>query len=82
MPPTEVPTTVADSRGGCAGVLAANNIAVIKDTHGKTSHLSASHIEALGAYLRSLKKTLTCRSALAATGSRERQRLQDRSIGM
>lgn len=36
-------------------VLAANNIAVIKDTHGKTSHLSGADIEALGAYLRSLE---------------------------
>ena len=37
-------------------VLAANNIQVIKDTHGKTSHLSAADIEALSAYLRSLQK--------------------------
>lgn len=36
--------------------LAANNIRVIKDTHGKTSHLSASDIEALSAYLRSLQR--------------------------
>jgi cytochrome c553 len=36
--------------------LAANNIAVIKDTHGKTSQLSAADIEALSAYLRSLQK--------------------------
>jgi DNA-binding beta-propeller fold protein YncE len=35
--------------------LAANNIAVIKDTHGKTSHLSASDIEALSMYLLSLQ---------------------------
>jgi DNA-binding beta-propeller fold protein YncE len=35
-------------------MLAANNIRVIKDTHGKTSHLSASDIEALMLYLRSL----------------------------
>ncbi|HKR00452.1 MAG TPA: Calx-beta domain-containing protein, partial [Pyrinomonadaceae bacterium] len=31
--------------------LAANNIQVIKDTHGKTSHLSASDLDALIAYL-------------------------------
>jgi cytochrome c553 len=36
--------------------LAANNIRVIKDTHGKTSHLSARDIEALAAYLRSLQR--------------------------
>jgi len=36
--------------------LASNNIRVIKDTHGKTSHLSAQDIEALSAYLRSLQK--------------------------
>ena len=35
--------------------LAANNIAVIKDTHGRTSHLSASDIDALAAYLLSLE---------------------------
>ncbi len=36
--------------------LAASNIQVIKDTHGKTSHLSARDIDALAAYLRSLQK--------------------------
>jgi hypothetical protein len=35
-------------------MLAASNIRVIKDTHGKTSHLSASDLEALTLYLRSL----------------------------
>ena len=35
-------------------LLAANNIRVIKDTHGKTSHLSASDVEALMLYLLSL----------------------------
>ena len=35
--------------------LAANNIQVIKDTHGKTSHLSASDFDALTRYLRSLE---------------------------
>ena len=34
--------------------LAANNIRVIKDTHGKTSQLSASDLEALILYLLSL----------------------------
>jgi DNA-binding beta-propeller fold protein YncE len=37
-------------------VLAANNIAVIRDTHGRTSQLLASDIEALSMYLRSLQK--------------------------
>ena len=36
--------------------LAANHIAVLKDTHGKTSQLSAGDIEALSLYLRSLQK--------------------------
>lgn len=36
--------------------LAANNIAVIRDTHGKTSQLSAADIEALSMYLKSLQK--------------------------
>ena len=34
-------------------MLAANNIRVIKDTHGTTSHLSAGDLEALTLYLRS-----------------------------
>ncbi len=38
--------------------LAANNIAVIKDTHGKTSQLSAGDIEALSKYLMSLQKSV------------------------
>ena len=38
------------------GTAAANNIRVIKDTHGKTSHLSARDIEALSAYLLSLQR--------------------------
>lgn len=37
-------------------VLAANNIRVIPDTHGRTSHLSAHDIEAITAYLMSLQK--------------------------
>ena len=36
--------------------LAANNIRVIKDTHGKTSHLTARDLDALAAYLSSLQK--------------------------
>jgi cytochrome c553 len=36
--------------------LAANNIRVIPDTHGKTSHLSAADVEAISAYLMSLQK--------------------------
>jgi mono/diheme cytochrome c family protein len=36
--------------------LATNHIQVIKDTHGKTSHLSAEDIDALIAYLKSLEK--------------------------
>ena len=36
--------------------LAANNVRVIKDTHGKTSHLSASDIDALVMYLKSLDR--------------------------
>jgi DNA-binding beta-propeller fold protein YncE/mono/diheme cytochrome c family protein len=36
--------------------LAANGIQVIKETHGRTSHLSARDLDALAAYLRSLQK--------------------------
>jgi len=36
--------------------LATNNIRVIADTHGRTSHLSAAQVEALGMYLKSLQK--------------------------
>ena len=39
--------------------LATNHIQVIKDTHGKTSDLSASDLDALIAYLKSLQKTAT-----------------------
>lgn len=35
--------------------LAANNIQVIKDSHGYTSHLSAAYVNALIAYLKSLR---------------------------
>jgi mono/diheme cytochrome c family protein len=44
------------SNGQINPVLAANNIQVIKDTHGKTSHLSANDIDALVAYLKSLDR--------------------------
>ena len=36
--------------------LATNHIRVIPDTHGKTSQLSASDVEALSMYLKSLQK--------------------------
>ena len=39
--------------------LAASNIQVIKDTHGKTSQLSAPDLDALIAYLKSLEKAKT-----------------------
>ena len=35
--------------------LAASNVQVIKDTHGKTSHLNAADLEALILYLKSLQ---------------------------
>ena len=35
--------------------LAASGVRVIKDTHGKTSHLSAGDIDALILYLKSLQ---------------------------
>jgi hypothetical protein len=37
--------------------LATNHIQVIKDTHGKTSQLSAADLDALTVYLKSLQKT-------------------------
>jgi DNA-binding beta-propeller fold protein YncE len=43
------------SNGQINPALAASHVAVIKDTHGKTSQLSASDIEALSAYLLSLE---------------------------
>ena len=42
------------SGGQINPVLAANNISVIKDVHGKTSHLTASDVDALVLYLKSL----------------------------
>src|SRR5688500_1792191 len=49
-------TVASDGRRQINPALAANNIRVIKDTHGKTSHLSAADIEALEAYLKSLQR--------------------------
>ena len=46
---------VRGKKGEFRKELAANHIEVIKDTHGKTSHLSASDIEALTLYLLSLE---------------------------
>jgi hypothetical protein len=43
------------SGGRINGQLASSGIRVIKDTHGKTSHLSEADIEALEMYLRSLQ---------------------------
>ncbi len=44
------------SAGQINPALATNGIVVLKDTHGKTSHLSAGDIDALSAYLMSLQK--------------------------
>jgi hypothetical protein len=44
------------SDGQINPALAANHIQVIKDTHGKTSHLSAADIDALSMYLKSLER--------------------------
>ncbi|MEO7723365.1 MAG: YncE family protein, partial [Chthoniobacterales bacterium] len=49
-----IPLTVG---GQINPALAANNIQVIKDSHGKTSQLSATDLEALIAYLKSLQKS-------------------------
>ncbi len=38
--------------------LAANNIQVLKDTHGKTAHLSAADFAALELYMRSLSSNV------------------------
>ncbi|HEX7184517.1 MAG TPA: beta-propeller fold lactonase family protein, partial [Thermoanaerobaculia bacterium] len=48
--------TVVDGRKVINPALAQNNIRVIKDTHGKTSHLTAADIEALEMYLKSLQR--------------------------
>jgi hypothetical protein len=48
--------TVVDGRRQINPALATQNVRVIKDTHGKTSHLSAADLEALEAYLRSLQR--------------------------
>jgi hypothetical protein len=44
------------SGGQINPALAANHIAVLKDTHGQTSGLTAADIDAISAYLRSLQK--------------------------
>jgi DNA-binding beta-propeller fold protein YncE len=49
--------------------LAANNVRVIKDTHGKTSHLSAADLEALEAYLVSLSMSRPLDSSSGSGGS-------------
>ena len=41
--------------GQINSALAGNNVRVIKDTHGKTSHLFAADVEALSLYLLSLE---------------------------
>lgn len=41
--------------GSINPALAANRIAVLKDTHGRTSHLSAADFDALTKYLLSLE---------------------------
>ena len=51
-----VPLTVG---GQINPALAANNVQVITDTHGKTSQLSADDLDALVAYLKSLEKPRT-----------------------
>jgi hypothetical protein len=48
--------TIVNGRRVINPVLAQNNIQVIKDTHGKTSHLTAADIVALEMYLKSLQK--------------------------
>lgn len=47
--------TVTNGQRQINPALATSHVAVLKDTHGKTSHLSAADIEALSAYLRSLQ---------------------------
>ncbi|HEX7890914.1 MAG TPA: beta-propeller fold lactonase family protein [Ramlibacter sp.] len=49
-----VPLLLKD--GSLNPALAANNIRVIPDTHGRTSHLSGADVEAISAYLMSLQK--------------------------
>jgi cytochrome c553 len=52
------PLVVSDATGArqLNPMLAANHIAVVRDTHGKTSQLSDADIEALSMYLKSLQK--------------------------
>ncbi|HKG14253.1 MAG TPA: beta-propeller fold lactonase family protein, partial [Pyrinomonadaceae bacterium] len=49
--------------------LAANNVRVIKDTHGKTSQLSAGDLDALEAYLKSLSMSRPLNSSSGSGGS-------------
>ena len=51
-----VPFTI---NGQINPALVANNIQVIKDTHGKASQLSATDLDALIAYLKSLDRPAT-----------------------
>ncbi len=48
--------TVVDGKRVINPALSQNNIRVIKDTHGKTSHLTAVDLDALELYLKSLQK--------------------------
>lgn len=48
--------------------LAANNVRVLKDTHGKTSQLSAEDVDALEAYLKSLSMSRTLDSNSGGSG--------------
>jgi DNA-binding beta-propeller fold protein YncE/cytochrome c553 len=48
--------TIVDGKRVINPALAQNGIRVIKDTHGKTSHLTAADLEALEMYLKSLQK--------------------------
>jgi hypothetical protein len=48
--------TVTNGQRQINPALAGQGIRVIKDTHGKTSHLSAADIDALEAYLKSLQR--------------------------
>jgi hypothetical protein len=48
--------TIVGGQRQINSAVAANNIAVLRDTHGRTSHLSAADVDALSQYLRSLQK--------------------------
>ncbi|HYE14015.1 MAG TPA: Calx-beta domain-containing protein, partial [Pyrinomonadaceae bacterium] len=57
------------SGGQINSALAASGVRVIKDTHGKTSHLSAADIDALEAYLFSLSMSRPLDSSSGSGGS-------------